>query len=169
MSHEVLGLTGGEEYSFKVRALNIYGQGDFSTPISQRLSNIPNKPSMVTVTLVGTDVQIAWVAPDSNFSPINDYLVELMTHSGDWVTDLTNCDGGLEPNFSSLNCQIPMVDIAPLTSLTIDTLIRARVSAHNANGWSEPSEPNISGQVVHTVPLQMDPVSIDPVADVSNT
>lgn len=61
-----------------------------------------------------------------------------------------------------------MVEIAPLTSLTIDTMIKARVTAFNSNGWGEPSEPNISGQVVHTVPLQMDPVTIDPITDVTN-
>ena len=100
---------------------------------------------MVTITLDGTDVQIAWTKPDFNFSPISDYLVELLMYDGSWVTDTVNCDGGQEPNFSNFNCKIPMIEIAPLTSFTIDTLIRARVSAYNANGWSEPSEPNIEG------------------------
>lgn len=124
---------------------------------------------MVSVTLVGTDVQINWSEPDSNFSVITDYLVELLTYDGSWVTDAVNCDGGQEPNFSSRNCRIPMIDIAPLTSFTIDTLIKARVSAFNANGWSEPSEPNIDGQVVHTVPLQMEPITVDLNTEVSNT
>ena len=62
-----------------------------------------------------------------------------------------------------------MVDITSLTSLSIDSLIKARVIAFNINGQGEPSEPNIVGQVVHTVPVQMEPVSIDPVTGVTNT
>ena len=45
---------------FKVRAINIYGEGEFSDTISQLLSNVPGKPASVTVTLVGTDVLIEW-------------------------------------------------------------------------------------------------------------
>ena len=152
-----------------MRAVNVYGAGVLSDTVSQRLSNIPGKPAMVTVTLSVTDIIIAWVKPDENFESITAYAIELRTHDGNWVTDSTNCDASQEPNFSNRNCVIPMVDIVPLTSLTIDTMIKARVKAYNSNGWGEPSEPNIEGQVVHTVPLQMDPITTNLMTDVSNT
>ena len=108
---------------------------------------------MVTVSLSGTSVLFEWNEPDDNYEPISAYRLELRTHDGQWVTDHTNCDAGQDPVFSSRSCEIPMVEVAPLTSLAIDELIKARVTAYNSNGWGEPSEPNIDGQVLHTVPL----------------
>ena len=100
---------------------------------------------MVSVTLSDTNVLFAWTKPDENFSSITAYNLELRKHDGSWVTDSVNCDASQEPALSSLSCEIPMVEIAPLTSLTIDVAIKARVTAYNSNGWGEPSEPNIEG------------------------
>lgn len=88
----MLGLTGGETYLFKVRALNVYGAGEFSETISQRMSNVPGKPVMVTVDLQGTDVLISWTQPDENFEPITSYKIDLRTHDDQWIVDTTNCD-----------------------------------------------------------------------------
>lgn len=66
---------------------------------------------MVSVTLVGTDVIIGWQKPDENFAEITSYAIELRAQDGSWVSDNINCDGGEEPNFTNLNCAIPMIDI----------------------------------------------------------
>ena len=84
---------------------------------------------MVTVALDGTDVRLSWNAPNDNFSTITAYKVELQKHDNTWVTDLTNCDASQGSVFSSKTCIIPMIEIAPLTSLTIDDPIKAKVSA----------------------------------------
>ena len=90
--YEVLALSGGEAYQFQVRAVNIYGPGTLSDPVSQTVSNVPGKPAMVSVTLSDTNVLFAWAKPDENFSSITAYNLELRKHDGSWVTDSVNCD-----------------------------------------------------------------------------
>jgi len=52
-----------------------------------------------------------------------------------------------------------MISIPALTNLAVDILIQVRVRAKNPNGFGEYSEKNTVGQVVHTIPQQMPPVT----------
>ena len=94
---------------------------------------------MVIVTLTGIDVKIAWLKPNENFEPITSYAVELLKQDGSWATENTYCDASQDPNFSNLNCVIPMAVIGPLTLQPIDSVIKARVKAFNIRGWGDPS------------------------------
>lgn len=60
LMHTVLALQGGLNYKFKVRALNIYGYGEFSTEYIVEASDYPGKPPIATVQLEGTNVVIEW-------------------------------------------------------------------------------------------------------------
>ena len=119
----VQGLSGGVVYQFQVRAVNVYGSGDFSPAVSVTASNIPGKPSIPVVELQGTGVVLTWEAPFHHYAAITSYEVALITASRGDVYDLTNCDASTDPVFSALSCTIPMVDIPSLTSLSVDQLI----------------------------------------------
>jgi hypothetical protein len=59
---------------FKVRAVNIYGQGAFSTPASFVASNVPEVMSTVTTALIGTTIiRISFTAPDNEGASIDKY------------------------------------------------------------------------------------------------
>lgn len=107
----VSGLTGGINYKFKVRAQNIYGYSDFSTEFLLEASDYPGKPPIVTVGLSGTDVIISWQAPSSHFAVIDSYQVVFLTADGNFVEDLTNCDGSNVIIVNALSCTIPMLDV----------------------------------------------------------
>lgn len=77
-SFTVTGLVGGADYSFKVRARNIYDYGDFSTDYLVEASDLPSKPQIPTVSLSGTDVIVAWIAPASHFAQIEQYEILFM-------------------------------------------------------------------------------------------
>ena len=61
-----------------------------------------------------------------------------------------------------------MANIPSITGLAVENLIKVKVRAQNINGWGVYSEPNNSGQVVHTIPLTMDAVTFD-FAEILNT
>jgi len=63
----VTGLAGGATYLFKVRAINIYDIGDFSTVISVIAADVPGKPNIATVALENTSVRITWQSPLSHY------------------------------------------------------------------------------------------------------
>lgn len=45
-----------------------------------------------------------------------------------------------------------MTTLITMTQFPVDTLIRVRVRAHNAKGWSDYSELNIQSARIETVP-----------------
>jgi len=74
-AYTVTGLTSSKSYKFKVRARNIYGHGDFSSEATFEASDKPGKPTIPTVVLNGTNVEVTWVKPAENGSTINAYEV----------------------------------------------------------------------------------------------
>ena len=78
-SRTITGLTGGKTYQFKVKAVNIYGEGTFSPILSVVASDFPDKPGIPSVTIGASDVAVTvdWVAPDSHSSTIDGYEILL--------------------------------------------------------------------------------------------
>lgn len=66
-------LTGGTTYQFQVRARNVYGYGDFSTPVTVTAIDKPGKMPTPTVTISGTNVVVAWTLPNIHSSAISEY------------------------------------------------------------------------------------------------
>jgi len=154
-SFQVTGLTGGTAYKFKVRAKNIYGEGAFSTELSQVASDVPDQPSAVTVAIDGTNVKFTWTAPGANNAAIDSYEIVFLQSDTTYALDATNCDASAGLVFTNRECSFAMTTHSANTGLTVGTLIKAKVRAHNANGWGPLSEPNTSGASIETIPLQM--------------
>lgn len=72
-SFRVIGLTGGNNYKFKIRAKNIYGTGDFSDELTVEASDRPDKPNIPVVGLAGNQVSITWNLPDDHSNAITEY------------------------------------------------------------------------------------------------
>jgi hypothetical protein len=128
----VSGLIGGLNYKFKVRALNIYGYGEFNAEYLVEASDYPGKPPIATVSLSGTNVVIVWQAPQSHFAVIDSYEILFMTSDDLWVEDVVNCDGTDVIIVNALSCSLEMLDVEPLTGLAVDTLIQVKLRAHNS-------------------------------------
>jgi len=159
----VTGLTGGVTYSFKIRAYNKYGHGDFTTPeVSINTSQPPEQPAPPTLTVQGGFVKISWDEPTSNHRPVLGYRVEIATRKelpADPLTFVERsavCSG--ETQAGVRYCLVKMEDLrAEPFRLTYNTLVQARVSARNERGWSTPSEPNtdVNGARIQVEPSKM--------------
>ena len=75
----VTGLTGGTTYKFKVKARNIYGDGQFSSELSVLASDKPDKVDIPTVSIGATDtsVTVSWNLPDAHSTAITAYQIQL--------------------------------------------------------------------------------------------
>jgi hypothetical protein len=157
-SVSVPGLTGGVTYRFKVRARNLYGSGTFSTELEVLASDLPDKTAIPTVTIGSTDtaVTISWTEPGDHAATITAYEVLLLHSDGvTFSTETTNCDGSDSSIVSALSCAIPMTTVASLTGRSVDSLIKVKIRAYNANGWGDYSELNTAGATIETAPTQM--------------
>jgi hypothetical protein len=101
-----------------VRARNIYDYGDFSEVYLVEASDLPGKPIIPTVTLIDTDVIIAWEAPSSHFAVIEQYEILFMKADETYVSYDLMCDGSQPDIVAATSCAVPMLDIEPLTGLT---------------------------------------------------
>jgi hypothetical protein len=94
----VTGVTGGVTYRFRVRARNIYGDGPFSDETIVVPDDAPGKADIATVQLAAaptTSVQISWPLPNEHSATITKYDVYFQKSNGDFVLELTACDGSL--------------------------------------------------------------------------
>ena len=156
----VPGLTGGVTYRFKVRAKNRYGAGAFSTELAVLASDRPDAVAIPSVSIgaAATNVVITWTAPDEHSATIDSYEVLLRLADGTYAAA---CDGTSAAIVAALSCSVQMVTVAATTGLSIDSLIRVRVRAHNSNGWGAYSELNTVGATIEKPPSQMAPPTFD--------
>ena len=65
-THSESGLTGGLTYQFKVRAVNIFGEGTFSSTISVVAGQVPDAPSSLNAVYDNSNIKVTWAAPTDN-------------------------------------------------------------------------------------------------------
>lgn len=84
-----------------------------------------------------------------------------MKANGDFVNELTYCNGSDTQVVTALKCSVPMATIRTLTLRPRDSLIRVKVRAFNAKGTGLFSEVNTAGATVETEPTNLSVVTID--------
>jgi len=63
---------------FKVRASNLYGDGDLSTAFSIDASQGPDQPIAVVTADSGINVVLTWTAPSDNQDALTGYIVKIL-------------------------------------------------------------------------------------------
>ena len=103
-THIVTGLIMGTDYSFRLRAENVHGFGEFSDTVIVRADDKPGTPGSVATTGNGLNVDFAWLAPSSdNGSPITVYKLLIQAKNLDMVEETVYC-AAEQPR---LACSVP--------------------------------------------------------------
>ena len=151
----------GESYSFRVRAANIHGFGEFSDTVVIKAAGIADQVLTVVTSIdsVTGGVIIDWVAPHDGSESITEYLIEIAnTDDETFFEDTTDCGGS---DASVTTCTVPMDTLTQSPfNLAFNQLVLARVSAINTYGSSTPSTVNTIGARVRRVPDKMDAVTV---------
>lgn len=121
-----------------VEAANSVGYSIYSSPVSILAAQIPGQLASPTTLMVGSSIQISWLAPNSRGSPITSYIVLIGT--GDlttYVADNTNCNGALSTILTAQSCLVPFTSLrAQPFSIAWGQIVYVTVTAVNAYGSS---------------------------------
>ena len=138
----VSGVSIGNNYTFWVRAKNIYGYGQFSPTVSIVAAEVPNTLASVVTSLYGSSsVQLSWFAPTDSvaiYYQVQLFNPKLLKN----FDDLTNCNGQSNTVLSSLSCVIPLTTLTQSFGYSYGDTVRATVRVMNKNGWSNYSPLN---------------------------
>ena len=95
-----------------MRALNIYGWGNFSNDVSIKASTVPTQITTISTSIdpASGGVLVQWAAPDPQGETILSYLIEIANSPAltAWYQDTTYCPG-LDPSLTY--CIIPMLTL----------------------------------------------------------
>lgn len=114
---------------------------------------MPEQPATVTTTNTGSDVLIEWIAPYDNSDPITLYQILIQKKNGEWLENLSHCDGTNSTVKTDLECIVPMsVFTSSDYNLVLGDLIVVKVRAKNSIDYGDFSEANLVGALVLTKP-----------------
>ena len=152
-------------YTFKVRALNECGEGEFSESVSVFASTRPKQMEKVTANSTGCQITFNWNKTDDCGSDVTSYKIEVKAkNSSFYPIPATKCPVVGE----ELSCSADLSDFTEkpwgLDNMDSDHEIIARVVAVNTHGDSDPSEEFATGVIVMRRPQQMLPPRIDAAA-----
>lgn len=148
----------GYFYTFRVRASNIYGFGEFSDEFTFKASQ---EPQQIASDVISTqndllNVHVTWQEPDDNESPITAYFIEIRHSDGITFSEASECIGSDPLILSNLECFIPLTTLRTSPyDLVYGDYVVARVRAYNEFGWSLDSQPNTGGATIQTEPIQV--------------
>jgi len=156
----ISGLTNGQQYSFRVAALNAAGRGVFSDaiPVSIIPGSVPSVLNVATEiaytinTSIGGVISVYWVPPNKNGYAITSYRVRRRLNlqgDADWITT----EIAVPPGATDTQAYRTLTT----TGLVNGTVYEYQVAARNQLGWSEYSE------TLYAVPRKVP----DPVTSVS--
>ena len=148
----VTGLNPGTLYSFTVQALNSEGLSSASSPVSILAAETPATPAMPTTAIVGSNINVSWVAPTSNGSPITAYIITFRDSADNYHLLLDDCNGSSPQVVSTLQCVVPLTKmyVSPFNLILGDN-IAVKIVAINSYGNSLPSAP-VDGAAVVMLP-----------------
>ena len=61
------------QYQFKIVAENIHGWGAESFVFTDLAADQPSQPAKIVTTAVNINMSLKWIAPATNYYPINSY------------------------------------------------------------------------------------------------
>jgi titin len=74
--HNTSAVTAGTTFKYKVRAVNLVGEGPQTSEISIISATVPDKPAAPTKASASkTSIAVNWVAPSTGGSPITGYTL----------------------------------------------------------------------------------------------
>jgi hypothetical protein len=170
------GLTISQVYQYRYQARNVFGwSADFSDPASIATMTEPDPvdASSVTVTAVGTNVEVQWTAPASNGSPITAYEVLFADTNAatNFVALSTYCVADDSAVLADAGCTFPMSEFwasntASPVNMAAGDPITLKIRASNAAGTGNFGGVVVSSLVVMTVP---EPPANPPTRDEAGT
>jgi large repetitive protein len=119
-TYSVKGLAGGVQYNFSIKATNALGSSTAAPFAAVSSTSVPGVPGSVSASVSGSTVNVSWVAPRANGSPISGYKIYL-------VNSTTNADVG---QFTSATQSPGSIANVPSGSYSV------QVVATNADGDS---------------------------------
>ena len=155
------GLATSTAYQVRYRARNQFGWSSSYSAIAT-ISTITEPgqidASTVTITVVGTNVEVVWSAPSTNGSPVLGYEI-LFASTAEldptFVEELEYCDGRDTTIRTDTACTIPMSQFWESTASSLNLVqgdqITIKIRAWNAVGLGHYSE-EVDGPVVTTPP-----------------
>jgi len=124
--YDITGLTNGVSYKSRIRAVNSVGEGPNSNTLTATPATAPSAPAKPTTSMISdTEIDVMWVAPAANGSPITGYKIESNVNGAGWTT--------LEADTGNTDVIYHDTGLAPGDSVIY------RVSAINAEGTSSAS------------------------------
>jgi hypothetical protein len=131
----VSGLNAGTLYSFTVQAVNSEGISSASVPVSILAAEAPSAPAMPTTTIIGSNIHLSWVAPNSNGSPVFAYIITFKDSADEYHLVLDECNGSSAQVVSTLQCVLPLSKMysSPF-NLILGDKIYAKIVAINSYG-----------------------------------
>jgi hypothetical protein len=101
-------LNAGTTYSFQVASRNIFGLSLVSNTVTILSAFKPAQPIAPVTTIKNNTVEVTWLAPSANGSPLTSYTVKFSTSTGSFLTELASCDGSNSVVFNAAKCTIPL-------------------------------------------------------------
>lgn len=146
----------GVTYSFRWKAVNIYGTSDSSPTVGILAATVPDAPATAEVTVSDSgNVKVSWTEPINTGGAsvaITDYIVKIVTSTGSYVEDTSLCDGSSSTSMSTLSCEfsfLPLVE-SPFNLVQGNT-IKVQILVKNSIGWGQELEVT-DGITVMTIP-----------------
>jgi hypothetical protein len=133
--YDVISLTSGTTYEFKVEARNEYGYSVFSSTLTLLAAYIPEVPTSVTTEIDGSQVKVLWTLPSDNGSPITAYKVYIQeVGTTTYTQESTDCDGTSATVISNRYCHIDISTLIASFNLDGGDSVYAKVVAVNTYG-----------------------------------
>jgi hypothetical protein len=136
----------GSTYKFRIQARNNHGWGNWSPVVIILSIGIPDKPAPPSTAMNNIFVRISLIDPDYNFEAIDNYDIRIgQSDELTFTQELTYCSGSNATIKLRKYCEILLSVLSSNSypfKLVAGTVIAAKFTAHNANGWSRFSDSN---------------------------